>query len=248
MAFSFKSKAEFIDFVNEDISVGCGINVKLKAKQYDNIIRQAVNWFHENWYEAVSPDYIIISARKFYSKEFRDCRYVQFPDCYVSVDIVQESENTFFTGSPDKDFSANKFLLAEAYLAPFESDALLYRTVQFSYYDLAKQFVLQDLQFDYSPAEFRLYILGREPRKDVIVRAYRKIDEIHLYNLEKFQRYVIARAKIQAGRTASYLEYPLIGGVTYNASMLLDEGKEEFEQVRNEIREEETSGSFFMWA
>lgn len=243
------TKAEFVNIVEDYISVGCGIPIRLKAKQFDTVLKLASSWFYRNWSEAVSPEFVVIDSRMFQTKEFREKRKIKFPDCVVTVDMCKESDSTVFTSSPDKDFSSNKFILSDVYLTPFESDALVYRTAQFSFFDLAKQFVLQDIQYRYNPNTKYLTIMGREPRKSVICKVWSEIDQEDLFEDEKFQRYVIAEVKIQLGRARTFIEYPLIGDATLNASSLVDEGREEKERVITEIREEENdSGSIMIYA
>ena len=62
---------------------------------------------------------------------------------------------------------------------------------------------------------------------------------------EIFFRYVVAQVKIAIGRMIMTFGYNLPGNVTINGDMIKDDGKEELEQIKEEIKGDE-GVDFFM--
>lgn len=237
------TKTEFIELVSTAITQQCGIPLNLTADVYDNVIQLAANYFYRHWEGSAEKRYLAIAAALFEGVEFKNERTITLPDCIISVASVSEYTANLFSGSPDKDFTSNKFLLADAYLAPFDTDGLLYRTVNFAFFDFAKIFLVNNIRYDYNPNTHKLSILGHNPYKDVVCVVFTKISHEDLFNEEKFQRWVIAELKVRSGRTMNFFQAPLIGGVSISASDLMSEGKEELSELKQEILDEQAGNT-----
>ena len=150
-------------------------------------------------------------------------------------------------GSVDADFSDNRLIASELFLSPFQSDDLVLRTAQYSYWDLTQAFILERIGYDYNRNTHRLKIVGRDPKKNVFIQTYAKIEENKLYDDWFFQRYVIAQAKISLGRILGTFKFNLPGGIEVDASGIKDEGNEELKEVKQRIDDENSSDWFFLF-
>lgn len=241
------TKTEFLELIKDNIAAECEFPIKIKAKQFDSVINRVSNWFYEHWEEAVQPEYVIIPEEKFNTKEFREKRKIKLPKCVRAVDDVQETSSGFFNSPPDDDFDANKFIMGEAYFSPFDSDTLLYRTAQFSFWDLASKYIVKEVRFQYNNNTNDLVIIGRDPDEALVMKAYVDIPLESLYEDEKFQRYMIGKVKELSGKNlAGYVEMQLIGGASINLSYLVEEGKEEQQNIEQEILNDQQPPSFIV--
>jgi hypothetical protein len=180
-----------------------------------------------------------------------------------SIYEVREVNGGGLIGTPDKDFGDSKLLGSELMLSPFVGDNLVYRTVLYSFFDLAKAYLLETYAFNYNKNTKRLTILGRDPNRtyqtdggssstlftgtDVGVRAYIDIPEENLYDDELFVRYCLAEGKINIGRLLGTFEYNLPGGVRVNYNNIQTIGTTEKQEIIQMIKDENTPSYFLQW-
>jgi hypothetical protein len=176
---------------------------------------------------------------------------------------VREVNGSGLTGTPDKDFGDSKLLGSELMLSPFVGDNLVYRTVLYSFFDLAKAYLLESYAFNYNKNTKKLTINGRDPARtnrtmggsdstlysgvDVGVRAYIAIPDESLYDDELFVRYCLAEAKINIGRLLGAFEYNLPGGVRVNYNNIQTLGTTEKNEILQMIKDENTPSYFLQW-
>jgi len=241
------TREELIELINNEITASGALPYSIPAREAERIVDQALNWFYINYGPAVETQYYVIQRQWFSDPEFKKTRSILLPDCVVSVFECREISGGGRLGTIDRDFSDNRLLAAEIYLAPFASDDLVLRTAQYSYWDLTKAFILERVRYDFNPNTHRLKILGRDPRKNLFINTYVKIQENKLYDDWFFQRYVTAQGKISLGRILGMFQFNLPGGITIDGSKMTDEGKEEIEQLKTKIDEENSPDWFYIF-
>ena len=153
------TRGELIDMVTGEITASGSLPYSIPEREANRIIDQAMNWFHANYGPAVETQYYVIEKKWFSDPEFRKTRSILLPDCVVSVFEVKEMNGGGRLGTIDKDFSDNHLIAAELFLSPFQSDDLVLRTAQYSYWDLTQAFILERISFDYNRNTHRLKIL-----------------------------------------------------------------------------------------
>ena len=121
----------------------------------------------------------------------------------------------------------------------------MYRTVIFSFLDLVKGFTIDTLAFDYNKNTKKLSILGRTPRTDVVLQIAKRIPAEDLYEDELFQRYVRAKAKLRLGDLLTTFDYNLPGGIKPNYTNLVTKAENEFNQVVEMMKNENTPDFLF---
>lgn len=241
------TRDELIELMNNEITASGALPYSIPAREAERIVDQALNWFYINYGPAVETQYYVIQRQWFSDPEFKKTRSILLPDCVVSVWECREISGGGRLGTIDRDFSDNRLLAAEIYLAPFASDDLVLRTAQYSYWDLTKAFILERVRYDYNANTHRLKILGRDPRKNLFINTYVKIEESKLYDDWFFQRYVIAQGKVSLGRILGMFQFNLPGGIAIDGSKMSDEGKEEIEQIKTKIDEENSPDWFYIF-
>jgi hypothetical protein len=241
------TRGELIEMITGEITASGSLPYSVPERESNRIIDQALNWFYVNYGPAVETQYYIIEKKWFSGPEFKKTRSILLPDCVVSVFEVKEIYGGGRLGTIDRDFSDNRLIASELFLSPFQSDDLVLRTAQYSYWDLTQAFILERISYDFNRNTKRLKILGRDPKKNVFVQTYAKIEENKLYDDWNFQRWCTAQSKISLSRILGAFKFNLPGGIEVNGDMYKDEGKEELEQIKQRIDDENSPDWFFIY-
>jgi hypothetical protein len=241
------TRGELIDMVTAEITGSGSLPYSIPERESERIIDQALNWFYVNYGPAVETQYYVVEKHWFYESEFKKTRSILLPDCTVSVFEVKEITGGGRLGTIDRDFADNRLIASELFLSPFQSDDLVLRTAQYSYWDLTQAFILERISYDFNRNTRRLKILGRDPKRNVFIQTYAKIEENRLYDDWFFQRYVTAQAKISLARILGAFQFNLPGGIAVNGDQFRDEGKEELEQIKQRIDDENSPDWFFIY-
>jgi len=238
---------ELIQMVNDEITVSGSLPYSIPQKEMERIIRQAENWFYVNYGPAVETTYYVLPRNLFAQKDWKATRSVLLPDCVVSIQDVRDFTGGGILGTVDTDFSDNRLIASELFLSPFQSDDLVLRTAQYSYWDLTKCFILERYAFDFNRNTKRLKILGRDPKRNVYILTYTKIEDYKLYDDWFFQRYITSQAKISLGRLLGTFTFNLPGGIQVDASTIKDEGQTELAEIKQRIDDENSPDWFYIF-
>jgi hypothetical protein len=241
------TEKQLVDEIIAEITKSCALPYALPEPEVKRIINRAKAYMFDNYQYAVEDKIFHLPIDIFKHPEFIKTRQILMPDCVVGVYDVRELNGVGTFGQIDRDFSDSKLLGAEIFLSPFQGDNLLYRTVMYSYFDLARAFLLETVAYSFNKNTKRLTITGRNPRVGVGVRAGVKIPDETLFDDELFVRYCLAQAKINLGRMLGVFQYNLPGGVSINFDSIKSDGKEELEAILKQIDDENTPSYFIQF-
>jgi hypothetical protein len=241
------TRGELMQMVNDEITSSGALPYSLPERELERIIKQALNWFYINYQYAVETQYYVIEKKWFQEAEFKKSRSVMLPDCVISVYECKEITGGGRLGTIDRDFSDNRLLAAEIYLAPFASDDLVLRTAQYAYWDLTKAYILDRVSYDFNQNTHRLKIIGRNPKKNLFLETYVKIEENRLYDDWNFQRYVTATAKMSLANILGFFQFNLPGGIQVSGDAMKSDGKEELDAIKQRIDDENAPDWLFIY-
>jgi hypothetical protein len=199
--------------------------------------------------DAVQDGWYVLDRRYFGTPEWKATRTFQLPECVMAMKYVYEmTSGQRVFGINDPDMSFDRLMAADMYLTPMSSDQITYRTIQWSFWDLAKQFNLRDINHHFSVNTKRLIITGRDPNESLWLATLNQIPVENLYDDPLFLKWVIARGKMQLARIVGTFNYTLIGGVQINYADIRAEGKEELEELKEKIKSDSACDWFMMMA
>jgi len=237
-----------ISEIQAAISNSCALPEQLPEAEVRRIIHRARDWAWVNYQYAVEQKLMAIPIEIFYNPNFnKEHRAIQMPDCVVAVTEFKEINGVGIIGQPERDFSDSKLLGAEIFLSPFQGDNLVYRTAMYSYFDLAKNYMLDWIRYKFSYNTKRLTVLGRIPCASCYCTVLTKIPDESLYEDELFVRYCLAQSKIELGRILGRFGFNMPGGVTINFADIKEDGKEEMAAIKEQIDGENNPDWFLQW-
>jgi len=243
------TRQEFISQVNGEITASCAIPFSLPPIEIERLIKLEQEWMYREYRDAVQDSWYILDKRYYGSPEWKATRTYQLPDCVMALKYVFEmTSGQRVFGIHDPDMSFDRLMAADLYLTPLSSDQITYRTIQWSFWDLAKQFNLKDIQHHFSINTKRLIITGRDPVESLFVATLNKIPEEDLYNDPLFLKWVIARGKIQLARIIGTFNYSLLGGIQINYADIRSEGQEELTALKEKIKTDSPADYFMMFS
>lgn len=237
---------EFISQVNGEITASAAIPFSLPNTEIERLVKLEESWMYREYRDAVQDAWYVLDKKYYGTDEWKHTRTFQLPPCVMAIKYVYEmtsGQRAF--GIHDPDMSFDRLMAADLYLTPLSSDQITYRTIQWSFWDLAKQFNLRDINHHFSINTKRLIITGRDPVESLWVTTLNQIPEEDLYDDPLFLKWVIARGKIQLARILGTFNYTLIGGIQINYADIRAEGQEELKELKEKIKTD-SPGDWFM--
>lgn len=242
---------ELIDFVQNEITIGCALPKHLPDSEVRRIIEQrALPWFYRNYQYAVQKMYFLIKRDAFFTDEFTQYRYVNVPCEIQAVTYLYEVRNTslFQLGINTPNLSVNLGVTNQPYLSSYVTtigELGVYKTAIDTLSDMLNQLNKYTLKYNFNQLQHRLHILTNVDH-DVIMEAYANILPENLFTDDLFMKYVTGWAKVQYGNLTGRYDFTLPGSIKINSSDLVSQGKEEIKEVEEEIKNMTNSSFFFM--
>jgi hypothetical protein len=241
------TRPELIDLVIADITASCSLPFSPPTNEIERIILLEQKWLYREYRDALDARWYIVNKTLFHTAEWKTNRTFQMPACVEGISTIYEmtsGQRVFGINDPDMHF--DRLMAADMYLSPLSSDQITYRTIQWSFWDLAKQFNLRDVQFKFNLNTKRVNILGRDLQESLFVTTLNRIPEEDLYEDALVIKWMIAKAKISLAKILGTFNYNLLGNVTINFSDIRAEGKEELEELKEKIKSDSVPDWFIM--
>ncbi len=242
---------ELIDMVQNDITIGCTLPKVLPDSEIRRFVEtRAVHWFRQNYQYAVSRMFFFLNKEAFISEEYTKYKYIELPCAIQSVSYIYQmrNESLFQLGINTPNLSVNLGVTNQPYLSSYVTtigELGVYKTVIDSISDMLNQLNLYTTKYHFNYATHRLNILTGV-KHHLILDCYANIPDENLYTDHYFIKYVTGWAKMQMGNLTGRYTYNLPGGVTYNSSDLVSQGKEEMDDVIEDIKGMSNSSFFLM--
>lgn len=240
---------DFIAQVNGEITASAAIPFSLPTVEIERLINLEKEWIFREYRDAVEDGWYVLDKKYYHTQEWKRTRTYQLPNCVMAIKVIYEmTSGQRVFGIHDPDMSFDRLMAADLYLTPLSSDQIAYRTIQWSFWDLAKQFNLRDIQHNFNINSKRLKITGRDPVESLWLSTLNKIPDENLYDDPLFLKWVIARGKIQLARIIGTFNYTLIGGVQINYADIRAEGNEELTVLKEKIKSDSPADYFMFFS
>lgn len=242
---------EFVDFVQNEITVGCALPKVLPDSEIRRIVEtKALPWFYRSYQYAVQKMYFFVHQNAFQTEEFTKYRYVNVPCEIQSVSYLYEvrGESLFQLGINTPNLSVNLGVSNQPYLSSYVStigELGVYKTLLDSMSDMLNQLNKYTLKYHFNQLQHRLQILTNV-KYNVIIEGYANIPPEYLFKDDLFVKYVTGLSKIQLGRMTGMYDFTLPGNVKINSADLVAQGKEEVKEVEDEVKNQSNSGFFYL--
>jgi hypothetical protein len=170
------------------------------------------------------------------------------PKCVVGVKTVWEmTQGNRVFGINDPDLNFDRLMASDLYLTPLSSDQITYRTIQWSFWDLARAFNLRDINHDFNLNTKRLIITGRDPTESLFVLSMIQIPDEDAYDDPIVLKWMIAQGKRSLARILGAFNYQLLGNITINFEQYRSEGNEELQELKDKIKGDDVPDWFIMF-
>ncbi len=241
------TKAELVNEVQSEITASCALPYSPPDKEIKRIIDLEMRWLYREYRELIQDKIYILNKSYYLTPAFKGTRTFQLPDCVQGLKSVHEMSNgSRVFGINDPDLNFDRMMSSDLYLTPLSSDQITYRTIQWSFWDLARSFNLVEINHDFNPNTHRLIITGRTPDESLFILAMEQIPLENAYDDPVVIKWMIARSKMSLARIMGAFNYQLAGNVTINYDQWRTEGKEEWDELKEKIKGDDVPDWFIM--
>lgn len=241
------TKPELIKKVQDALTACAALPYSPPPTEIERIIDLEMKWLYRE-YRTLWQDQIYVLSKKYYaSPEWKNTRTFQLPDCVVGIKTVWEmTHGSRVFGINDPDINFDRLMASDLYLTPLSSDQITYRTIQWSFWDLARAFNLRDINHNFNLNTKRLAITGRTPVESLFVLSMVQIPDVDAYEDPLVIKWMIAHGKRSLARILGTFNFNLLGNITVNYEQFRQEGNEELQELRDKIKGDDVPDWFHM--
>lgn len=242
---------ELIDLVRMELTVNCALPSILPDDAIRRVIESdALPFFYANYQYAVQKAYYYMDASAFNTEEYTKYSYIQLPCEIQNITYIylMKGKSLFQVGINNPNLSVNLGITNQPYLSSITTTLAelgMYKTVLDNLSDTLNMTNLQTVKYVYNENNNRLNILTGLT-DNMVLECYVRIQQESLFTDPLFIKYVNGAAKIQLGRILTRYTMKLPGNATINGEGVLQEGKDDKQEVLDKIKGMSTTSFFFM--
>lgn len=242
---------ELIDLVNSELTFDHALPQLLPIRTIKRtILTEAQPWFYQNYRYAVQKGYFYLHRKLFETKEFTRDKWIYLPAEVQTVTWLFKihEASLYQLGLNAPNLSINMGVTNQPYLSSYVTtigELGVYKTILDNFSDMLDHLNLFTVKYDYNQMANRLAILTNIT-DSLIAECYINIEPEHLYADPLFIEYVTGVCKLKLGQMVGRYDIKLPGNSSYNSAMLIDEGKEARDSVRETIKGHPNSDFFYL--
>lgn len=230
------TRDELIDYITNDITASCSLPFAPPKEEIDRIITIEMKWLYREYRDLLEDRYYVLDKSYYLTTEWKNTRTFQLPDCVEGIKTLFEmTEGSRVFGINDPDMKLDRLMAADLYLTPLSTDQITYRTIQWSFWDLARAYNLRDIQHKFNINTKRLLIEGRDPTNSLYLVTLNKIDEEKAFDDTIVIKWLTNKCLLSLSRILGTFNYTLIGGVTISFDQWKTIAQEELTKLETKI-------------
>lgn len=242
------TKEQLIKEVSDAVTATAALPYSPPTAEIERIINLEMKWLRREYRELLYDRIYLVPKTKWATKEFKESRIIQMNSCTEAVkEVVENTAGNRVFGINDPDMKFDRLMASDLYLTPLSSDQITYRTIQWSFWDLARSFNLRDINHDFNPNTRRLAITGRTPEESLFILAMDHIPDEDAYEDPIVLKWMIAQGKRSLARIMGAFNYQLAGNITVNFEAWRAEGNEELQELKDKIKSDDCPDWFLMF-
>jgi hypothetical protein len=242
------TKDELVKEIQDELTASCSLPYTPPKEEIERIINKEMRWLFREYRELIYDRIYIINKRYYTTPEWKSSRTIQLNPCTEGIKkVVEMTGGSRIFGINDPDLSFDRLMASDLYLTPLSSDQITYRTIQWSFWDLARSFNLVDINHDFNPNTRRLAITGRTPNESLFVLAMDHIPLEDAYEDTIVIEWMIAKSKISLARILGAFNYNLLGNITINFEQWRTEGNEKIAELQEKIKGDDVPDWFIFF-
>ena len=241
-------KTEFIQRIVGEITASGALPYSPSTAEIERIVDKEMRFLYREYRELLYDKIYIINKKYYQTQEWTDTRTFQMNNCTEGIKQVKEmTGGSRVFGINDPDLNFDRLMASDLYLTPLSSDQITYRTIQWSFWDLARAFNLVDINHDFNPNTHRLAITGRTPVEGLFVLALDQIPLEDAWEDTIVLDWMIAKCKLSMARILGTFNYQLLGQVQINYDNWRVEGTAEIDALKEKIKGDNPPDFFLMF-
>lgn len=231
------TREELIQIITDDITASCSLPFAPPKEEINRIITIEMKTLYREYRDLLEARYYVLSSTYYNTDEWKNTRTFQLPDCVEGIDALFEmTEGSRVFGINDPDMKFDRLMAADLYLTPLSTDQITYRTVQWSFWDLARAYNLRDIQFKFNINTKRLTIKGRDPVNSLFLFTLNKIEEETAFDDPIVIKWITMKCLLSLSRILGTFNYTLIGDVTISFDSWKSIATEELTKLEEKIK------------
>lgn len=230
------TRQELIDYVNNFLTATCSLPYTLPIDEINRIINVESKWLYREYRDTQEKRYYILDKEYYASDTWKKDRVIQLPECVIGiVQVMELTGGSRIFGLNDPDLRFDRLMASDLYLTPLSSDQITYRTVQWSFWDLARAYNLTDIRHSFNINTHKLSILGRQPNESLFMYTMNTIPEEQFYDDPIVMEWIANKCLLSLVRILGTFNYSLIGGTTINFSDWKSMAEERINELKEKI-------------
>lgn len=242
------TKQEFYSDLNVALTVSCSLPFSIPDEAIDNIVKYAHKWFVRNYDDAVENIYYLIPKQTWSSnQEFQTTRKLKLPDCIYSVNRVAKDTNSKVTSNQPNLSTQNRNSTNFGLGGETMSNDILGYVIASSYGDLTSQIFDYPISYEYNRHSKKLFLKGSlQMSPDFLLDCDIILPLEDMFDLDLFFDYCLAHSKMQLSNIMGTMQMQLPGDATIDFDRFYTQGKDELDQVKEEVKDIGGGSSFFL--
>lgn len=239
---------EFVDRVNQRMTVGCALPFSIPQAEIERITKQALQYFYNHYEDFTQEEFLLLPFEELIKPEFRkgienytngSRGKIKLPANVFSVIAVYELGGYAGEGSTRwlgyNAHTARQLFRNNIFASPaIAADNISYFTITESFLDIARQMYNTMVSHNYNRLNNTLSFLGHLPKSDIVLEVLTKLDLCSCLQDDLFFSYVVAQCKIELSEIITRWNFTLPGNITLS---LNNDGTSELQEVKQEIKD-----------